>query len=349
MKYLILFSISALGCASDPCDGKGPCLAVHVAGSGSVTSIDQLALKLSGAVTLDARTPSTPGSPTALPVAVAVTLPAGRSGPLDVVAQGFLGGTPIGAARTSTTLTAGANSVHITLAGSDPPDLGAPGDLSGADFAGPDLFHPDIAGSGPVLLDVAPRTGPTTGGTRLTLSGDRFVDGLTVTIDGKPATAVTWISATEVTAVSPADPGARGKVKVVVTNPDMQSGAGDLFGYSAGTLAFSPPGILPIGGSARSLVLAPFRGPPLDVAIASQAGANLTILFGKGDGTFLPGGTYPTGNSPHEVRAADLNGDKVLDLVVANQATNNVAVLLGVAGGTFKPAVAYPTGTNAAG
>jgi hypothetical protein len=65
---------------------------------------------------------------------------------------------------------------------------------------------------------ISPSSGLTSGGTAVTITGNSFVTGATVTIGGSPATSVVVSSATRITAVTPAH--ATGKVNVVVTNPD---------------------------------------------------------------------------------------------------------------------------------
>jgi hypothetical protein len=57
----------------------------------------------------------------------------------------------------------------------------------------------------------------------------------------------------------------------------------------------------------------------------------LTILLGKGDGTFTTGSTIAEGLSaiPVAVIAADFNGDSKLDLAVANAGAGLVSILLG--------------------
>ena len=72
----------------------------------------------------------------------------------------------------------------------------------------------------PTVSALTPSSGPTTGGTSVTLHGTGFVSGVTVTFDGKAATQVTFGSSTSITATPPAH--AAGAVAVVVTNPDAQ-------------------------------------------------------------------------------------------------------------------------------
>ena len=73
----------------------------------------------------------------------------------------------------------------------------------------------------PTLSSVSPISGPTAGGTVLTLTGTQFVTGATVSVGGVAATSVNVASSTSITATAPAH--AAGAVNVVVTNPDGQS------------------------------------------------------------------------------------------------------------------------------
>ncbi|HEX3526366.1 MAG TPA: M12 family metallo-peptidase [Thermoanaerobaculia bacterium] len=68
---------------------------------------------------------------------------------------------------------------------------------------------------------ISPASGLTSGGTAVTITGNSFVTGATLTIGGSPATSVVVNSATKITAVTP--PHATGKVNVVVTNPDTSN------------------------------------------------------------------------------------------------------------------------------
>lgn len=76
-------------------------------------------------------------------------------------------------------------------------------------------------GSGPTLTSVSPSSGPTAGGTDVTLTGSGFVSGLTVTFGGSAATNVVIVSSTTITCRTPAH--AAGAVDVTATLP---AGAG---------------------------------------------------------------------------------------------------------------------------
>jgi hypothetical protein len=84
----------------------------------------------------------------------------------------------------------------------------------------------------PTVSNITPGSGPSTGGTPVTINGAHFVDGVTVTFDGMAATSVTFGSSTSLTAVTP--PHAAGAVTVVVKNPDdLQASVADGFTYIA--------------------------------------------------------------------------------------------------------------------
>jgi hypothetical protein len=74
----------------------------------------------------------------------------------------------------------------------------------------------------PTVGGVSPTSGPTAGGTAVTLTGRNFASGATVTFGGAAATSGMVVSATQITAKTP--PHAQGSVNVTVTNPGAQSG-----------------------------------------------------------------------------------------------------------------------------
>ncbi|MFZ0319217.1 MAG: FG-GAP-like repeat-containing protein [Candidatus Sulfotelmatobacter sp.] len=81
----------------------------------------------------------------------------------------------------------------------------------------------------------------------------------------------------------------------------------------------------------------------LDLAVVSVCcpSGGVSILLGKGDGTFQTAVDYPAGSSPESVVAVDLNHDGNLDLAVASQSAY-ISILLGNGDGTFQPATESP-------
>ncbi|MFN2531074.1 MAG: IPT/TIG domain-containing protein [Pyrinomonadaceae bacterium] len=73
----------------------------------------------------------------------------------------------------------------------------------------------------PTITSLNPNTGSTSGGTSVSISGSGFVNGANVSFGGTPATNVTFVSSTNISALTPAH--AEGTVSVIVTNPDTLS------------------------------------------------------------------------------------------------------------------------------
>ncbi len=87
----------------------------------------------------------------------------------------------------------------------------------------------------------------------------------------------------------------------------------------------------------------------LDLVVANgngfgaPLGTNVSILIGKGDGTFQAPVNYDTGAQPFSVTTADVNGDGKIDLIMATDA-NTAAVLIGKGDGTFGRSSDYTAG-----
>jgi hypothetical protein len=86
--------------------------------------------------------------------------------------------------------------------------------LAGACGAPP--TGPGPVPQGPTISSIAPNSGPTSGGTAVTIRGSGFAAGTTITIGGRPATDVSVTGADIVTAKTP-DSSVAGAVDVVVT------------------------------------------------------------------------------------------------------------------------------------
>jgi hypothetical protein len=99
------------------------------------------------------------------------------------------------------------------------------------------------------------------------------------------------------------------------------------------------------GSEPWSIASGDFNGDGIpDLAVANSNGNSVTILLGKGDGTFTQAASVPTGIDPVSIAVADFNGDGKLDLAVANLNSDSVTILLGNGDGTFTAAASPPTG-----
>ena len=95
-----------------------------------------------------------------------------------------------------------------------------------------------------------------------------------------------------------------------------------------------------------SVAVGDFNGDgKADLAVTNGSANTVSILLGKGDGTFQAAVNYGAGSNPVSVAVGDFNGDGKADLAVANYVSNNVSVLLGNGDASFQPAVNYSVGS----
>jgi|HubBroStandDraft_6_1064221.scaffolds.fasta_scaffold00121_33 hypothetical protein len=101
----------------------------------------------------------------------------------------------------------------------------------------------------------------------------------------------------------------------------------------------------PTGTNPQAVAVGDFNGDGnLDLAIANSTSNTISVLLGKGDGTFRPKVDYATGSTPADIAVGDFNGDGHLDIAVTNSASNTVSVFLGNGDGSFRPKVDAATG-----
>jgi plastocyanin len=134
----------------------------------------------------------------------------------------------------------------------------------------------------PQVSSVNPTSGPTTGGTTVTISGINFSAGATVRFGGTLATNAVVSSSTTITATTPAH--AAGAVDVVVTNPDGQAGTlAGAFTYNvppppAPAIASITPGSGPTSGNTLVTITGTnFRAGAM-VTIGGVAATNVTVV-----------------------------------------------------------------------
>jgi hypothetical protein len=134
-------------------------------------------------------------------------------------------------------------------------------------------------GPAPAFTSITPASGPTVGGTPVTIVGTNFVAGgsFGVTIGGAAATSVVWVDSSHITAVTPA--GTAGAQDVVIINNDGQTATG----IGAYTYTLTPiTAIDPITGT-------PQVGSLLTAGALTPAGATATYQWQRAT---TSGGTY---------------------------------------------------------
>src|SRR5438309_1008824 len=113
-------------------------------------------------------------------------------------------------------------------------------------------------------------------------------------------------------------------------------------------LSFLPPVFYGTGTEPEAVAIGDFGHQGiLDLATANFGSNDVSVLSGKGNGTFRSAVNYRAGSAPNFVAAGDFSHNGILDLAVANAYSDDVSVLLRNADGTFKAPVRYPTGARA--
>lgn len=158
------------------------------------------------------------------------------------------------------------------------------------------------------------------------------------------------------TGIAAGDMNGDGKLDLVVANQNCPYGrppcgtgtVSVLLGNGDGT--FQAHRDFPLGHPIADVTVGDFNGDgKLDLAVvgrdpADVQTASVSILLGKGDGTFRAPVRYRLNTNPCSVATADFNADGKLDLVVLDN-VGVVSILLGNGDGTFQPRVDYPAGS----
>jgi subtilase family serine protease len=165
---------------------------------------------------------------------------------------------------------------------------------------------------------------PTT--TALAVAGSAGNYTLTATVTGAgsvaPTGAVSFIDATNNNSVLATADLANSKMAITWGNP--QAPATGQYPLAIATADFNQDGIP-------------------DLAIANNSAATVTILLGKGDGTFTAAASaLSVGSYPTAIVAGDFNGDGIADLAVANSNSNYISIFVGKGDGSFTPSSDNP-------
>jgi FG-GAP-like repeat/Abnormal spindle-like microcephaly-assoc'd, ASPM-SPD-2-Hydin/FG-GAP repeat len=190
---------------------------------------------------------------------------------------------------------------------------------------------------------------PGASGFTLVVNGTGFVSSSKVQWNGS-ALPTTFVSRSQLKAAVPAsDIVNASSARIMVFNPTPGGGSSNLVLFEVtrptSSVALGRVGLL-AGANPMSAAVGDFNGDgKLDLAIGNIGSKNVSILLGKGDGTFRAPINFGA-STPHALAAGDFNGDGKLDLAIANFAGGSVSIRLGNGNGTFGAPVSYATGNS---
>jgi hypothetical protein len=180
-----------------------------------------------------------------------------------------------------------------------------PGEVSSfeADYSGDSVYG---ATSGadtvdqtvhPAVTAISPSTGPTAGGTAVTITGVGFTDATGVTIGGAAATNFHVVSDTSITATTPA--GSAGTASVLVSTPGGANPANTLYTYSGGAVtATQSVASKALTQNQPSASFTPVTGgggaTPLSYSISPSLPTGLSLSTSTGAITGTPSATLAT-------------------------------------------------------
>ena len=202
---------------------------------------------------------------------------------------------------------------------------------------------PRRAFAAPAITTVSPAGGIVTGGTAVTIDGASFVSGATVTFGGVPATNVAFVSATQLTADSPANPA--GPVTVVVTNPDTTAATlTNGFTYQVPpTVASIATAIGPSAGATAITITGTNFTGATGVSFGGLAAPSFTVV----DATTITAITPPrTSAGTVDVAVANYAGTGTLSAAFTYTSSPAIAFISPVAGPITGETLVTITGTG---
>ena len=194
------------------------------------------------------------------------------------------------------------------------------------------VFYGRFGGSSPVA-------GSSSGTTALTVTGT-FPTTTSITSSGSPGNYSLTATVTGIVNSLSVAPQAGPVSFLDTTNSNYSLSTASLGGATAG-LSFTNSSSPQTVTEPNVVAAADFNGdgiPDLAVSNSNSGETALTILLGKGDGTFSSAASPTVGLFPDSIVVADFNSDGVPDLALSSVDQNIVTVLLGNGDGTFKSA-----------
>ena len=146
--------------------------------------------------------------------------------------------------------------------------------------------------------------------------------------------------------IAAADLNGDGRLDLVTAN-QYADNLSVLLGQGDGS--FAAPMQFPVGSYPNAVAVGDFNldGKP-DVAVANSnsqpVSGDISLLLGRGDGTFEPERRLPAGRAPSSITVADVNGDRLDDIAVTNALSDDLTLLINAGNATFHPKVTLVTG-----
>ena len=153
--------------------------------------------------------------------------------------------------------------------------------------------------STPTVTNMAPSTGPPSGGTAVTVTGTGFIGATSVLFGTATASQIVVISATALTVAAPA--GTAGPVDITVTTPGGTSAvsSADTFTYVTPPTITTPPPITTSPTPTTTTTTAPTPVPTPAPGLPSPVGSSFAAAPGGGYWTVQPDGSVSAGGGAH--------------------------------------------------
>jgi type II secretory pathway pseudopilin PulG len=204
----------------------------------------------------------------------------------------------------------------------------------------------DLFTYAPTVTGIGPSSGPSTGGTSVTITGTGFTGATGVSFGSTAATSYTVASSTSLTAVSPAL--SPGTVHITVTTfaGTSTTSSADRFTYRISVTGVSPSSGVPSGGYTVDLLGAGFTGATA-VTFGTTAATNFTVNSDVSITATVPPGTTGT---VVDITVTGPSGTSATSPADQFTYAANPPVGLGLViksgGGSGNPVVACGTGTG---
>lgn len=118
-------------------------------------------------------------------------------------------------------------------------------------------------------------------------------------------------------------------------------------GHGDGTYVQASGSPYSVGSTAVGIATADFNNDgKLDLVVTSYGSNSVSILLGRGDGTFQPSVSFGSVAQAVYIVAADFNNDGNMDIAVCSQSGNSVSIFLGNGDGTFTAGAILSVGSQ---